>query len=67
MEKIFCDFCGKEITLSMISTIEYKTDFIYYDKKEEVMISQNSIETKYDLCAECNQEFMDFLKTKGAK
>ena len=63
MEKIFCDFCTKEIN-TLISTIEYKTNFLKYDRIEEVIISQDTTENRYDLCAECNQDFQEYLNSK---
>ena len=64
MEKIFCDFCKQEITLSLISTIEYKTNYIHYDKLEAVIISEDSRTEKYDLCGKCSQEFMDYIDSR---
>jgi uncharacterized CHY-type Zn-finger protein len=64
MEKIFCDFCKQEITLSLISTIEHRTNFIHYNEIKEVIVSADTSMQKYDLCAKCNQEFMDYIDSK---
>lgn len=64
MEKIFCDFCGIEITQSLISIIKHKTDLIHYDRKKTIIVSPDTMENEYDLCAECNQEFIDYIESK---
>ena len=63
MEKIFCDFCKKEIK-ELSSTIEYKTNFIHFNRGKEMVWSADTIDSKYDLCPDCNEIFKNFLKTQ---
>lgn len=65
MVKVFCDFCGKEIGVSIYHpTLDFHIPKII---KEDFPLETEEIQLKAELCNECAEQAIEVLSLLGAR